>query len=174
MSLDIRTLIERFPNEGAARKEKCCESHAPACSPEGDSKSAKAAFPDKDSEQGWCSRRSQRECNRFGGSGIIAVATHTFFVFIPILITRPVLMSFDRMVVAGDAAYNESTSISPSQCPDTTGVDICVDKIESLNPRAVVANHIRGPENDDNPRIIRTDPADTSRFDRWRVNDDNS
>jgi len=40
-----------------------------------------------------------------------------------------------------------------------------LDKIESLNPRAVVASHKR-PENDDNPRIIEETKQYIRDFDR--------
>ena len=58
------------------------------------------------------------------------------------------------LVVAGDAAYNDVHLY----LVESTGQQrqewlAALDKIESLNPRAVVASHKR-PENDDSPRII--------------------
>jgi hypothetical protein len=69
-------------------------------------------------------------------------------------------------VAAGDAAYNdvqpglvESTA---EQRQEWLGA---LDKIESLNPRAVVATHKR-PENDDSPRIIEETRKYIRDFDR--------
>jgi len=59
------------------------------------------------------------------------------------------------LVVAGDAAYNGphqllSDSTTPQKRKDWIAA---LDKIESLNPRAVIAGH-KKPGMDDNPRII--------------------
>jgi hypothetical protein len=55
------------------------------------------------------------------------------------------------LVVAGDAAYNDVHLYLAESNPQTRREWIsALDKIESLNPRAVVAAHKR-PENDDNP-----------------------
>jgi hypothetical protein len=70
------------------------------------------------------------------------------------------------LVVAGDAAYNdvhlylvESNAKSPWEWISA------LDKIESLNPRAVIAAHKR-PGNDDNPRIIEETRQYIRDFDR--------
>jgi glyoxylase-like metal-dependent hydrolase (beta-lactamase superfamily II) len=58
------------------------------------------------------------------------------------------------LVVAGDAAYNDVHLYLAESNPETRLEWIAaLDKIESLNPRAVVASHKR-PENDDSPKII--------------------
>ena len=58
------------------------------------------------------------------------------------------------LVVAGDAAYNDvHLYLAESNAQTRKEWIAALDKIESLNPRAVVASHKR-PENDDNPRII--------------------
>ena len=68
------------------------------------------------------------------------------------------------LVVAGDAAYNDvHLYLAESNAQTRREWISALDKIESLNPRAVVASHKR-PENDDNPRIIEADPAIHPRF----------
>jgi hypothetical protein len=58
------------------------------------------------------------------------------------------------LVVAGDAVYNDvHLYLAESNAQTRREWISALDKIESLNPRAVVASHKR-PENDDNPRII--------------------
>jgi glyoxylase-like metal-dependent hydrolase (beta-lactamase superfamily II) len=58
------------------------------------------------------------------------------------------------LVVAGDAAYNDVHLYLAGSSPQNRRDWIAaLDKIESLNPRAVVASHKR-PENDDNPGIV--------------------
>jgi len=55
------------------------------------------------------------------------------------------------LVVAGDAAYNDvHLYLAESNAQTRQEWIAALDKIESLNPRAVVASHKR-PENDDNP-----------------------
>ena len=58
------------------------------------------------------------------------------------------------LVVAGDAAYNDvHLYLVESNAKTRREWISALDKIESLNPRAVIAAHKR-PDNDDNPRII--------------------
>jgi glyoxylase-like metal-dependent hydrolase (beta-lactamase superfamily II) len=58
------------------------------------------------------------------------------------------------LVVAGDAAYNDvHLYLAESNEQNRQEWIAALDKIESLNPRAVIASHKR-PENDDAPRII--------------------
>ena len=58
------------------------------------------------------------------------------------------------LVVAGDAAYNDvHLYLAESDAQKRQEWIAALDKIQSLNPRAVVASHKR-PDNDDNPRII--------------------
>ena len=70
------------------------------------------------------------------------------------------------LVVAGDAAYNDvHLYLAESNAPKRKEWIAALDKIESLNPRAVVASHKR-PENDDNPRIIEETRQYSRDFDR--------
>jgi len=58
------------------------------------------------------------------------------------------------LVVAGDAAYNDVHLYLVESTAETRQEWLAaLDKIEALNPRAVVASHKR-PENDDRPEII--------------------
>ena len=70
------------------------------------------------------------------------------------------------LVVAGDAAYNDvHLYLAESNEQNRQEWIAALDKIESLNPRAVVASHKR-PENDDDPRIIEETRAYIRDFDR--------
>jgi len=70
------------------------------------------------------------------------------------------------LVVAGDAAYNDVHLYLAESNPQKRLEWIAaLDKIESLNPRAVVASHKR-PENDDNPKIIEETRQYIRDFDR--------
>ena len=58
------------------------------------------------------------------------------------------------LVVAGDAAYNDvHLYLAESNAQTRREWISALDKIEALNPQAVVASHKR-PENDGNPGII--------------------
>jgi glyoxylase-like metal-dependent hydrolase (beta-lactamase superfamily II) len=70
------------------------------------------------------------------------------------------------LVVAGDAAYNDvHLYLAESSDEKRQQWIAALDKIESLNPRAVVASHKR-PENDDNPKIIEETRQYIRDFDR--------
>lgn len=70
------------------------------------------------------------------------------------------------LVVAGDAAYNDvHLYLAESNSNTRREWIFALDKIESLNPRAVVASHKR-PENEDNPRIIEETRQYIRDFDR--------
>jgi len=70
------------------------------------------------------------------------------------------------LVVAGDAAYNDvHLYLAESNAQTRREWISALDKIESLNPRTVVASHKR-PENDDNPRIIEETRRYIRDFDR--------
>ena len=72
------------------------------------------------------------------------------------------------LVVAGDAAYNDvHLYLAESNAQKRKEWIAALDKIESLNPRAVVASHKR-PENDDNPRIIEETRQYIRDFDRFQ------
>ena len=70
------------------------------------------------------------------------------------------------LVVAGDAAYNDVHLYLAESNPQTRREWIAaLDKIESLNPRAVVASHKR-PEREDTPAIIEETRQYIRDFDR--------
>jgi glyoxylase-like metal-dependent hydrolase (beta-lactamase superfamily II) len=70
------------------------------------------------------------------------------------------------LVVAGDAAYNDvHLYLAESNAQKRQEWIAALDRIESLNPRAVVASHKR-PTNDDNPRIIEETRQYIRDFDR--------
>jgi len=70
------------------------------------------------------------------------------------------------LLVAGDAAYNDvHLYFSESNAQKRQEWIAALDKIESLNPRAVVASHKR-LDNDDNPRIIEETRQYIRDFDR--------
>jgi hypothetical protein len=70
------------------------------------------------------------------------------------------------LVVAGDAAYNDvHLYLVESNAKSRREWISALDKIESLNPRAVIAAH-KLPGNDDNPRIIEETRQYIRDFDR--------
>jgi glyoxylase-like metal-dependent hydrolase (beta-lactamase superfamily II) len=70
------------------------------------------------------------------------------------------------LVVAGDAAYNDvHLYLAESDAQKRLEWIAALDKIESLNPRAVVATHKR-PENEDRPRIVEETRKYIRDFDR--------
>src|SRR5438876_3839660 len=70
------------------------------------------------------------------------------------------------LVVAGDAAYNDvHLYLAESNAQTRREWISALDKMESLNPRAVVATHKR-PENDDSPGIIEQTRQYIRDFDR--------
>src|SRR6266852_1351137 len=70
------------------------------------------------------------------------------------------------LVVAGDTAYNDVHLYLVESNAQTRREWIdALDKIEALNPRAVVASHKR-PENEDDPRIIEQTRQYIRDFDR--------
>ena len=70
------------------------------------------------------------------------------------------------LVVAGDAAYNDvHLYLAESNAQTRQEWIAALDKIESLNPVAVVASHKR-PENDDSPTIIEQTRQYIRDFDR--------
>ena len=70
------------------------------------------------------------------------------------------------LVVAGDAAYNDvHLYLAESNAQKRQEWIAALDKIQSLNPRAVVASHKR-PDRDDNPRIIEETRQYIRDFDR--------
>ena len=69
-------------------------------------------------------------------------------------------------MVAGDAVYNDVHLYLVESNPQTRREWIAaLDKIESLNPRAVVASHKR-PEHDDDPKTIEETRQYIRDFDR--------
>jgi glyoxylase-like metal-dependent hydrolase (beta-lactamase superfamily II) len=70
------------------------------------------------------------------------------------------------LVVAGDAVYNDvHLYLAESNAQTRREWIDALDKIEALNPRAVVASHKR-PENEDDPRIIEQTRQYIRDFDR--------
>jgi hypothetical protein len=70
------------------------------------------------------------------------------------------------LVVAGDAAYNDvHLYLFESNAKSRKEWISALDKIESLNPQAVIASHKR-PGNDDKPQIIEETRQYIRDFDR--------
>jgi hypothetical protein len=75
-------------------------------------------------------------------------------------------MSRPSAVVACDAAYNDvHLYLAESNAQTRREWISALDKIESLNPRAVIAGHKR-PENDNSPRIVEETRQYIRDFDR--------
>jgi hypothetical protein len=70
------------------------------------------------------------------------------------------------LVVAGDVAYNDvHLYLADSNAQTRREWIAALDKLESLNPRAVIAGHKR-PGNDDSPKIIEETRQYIRDFDR--------
>jgi len=70
------------------------------------------------------------------------------------------------LVVAGDAAYNDvHLYLAESDAQKRQEWIAALDKIQALNPRAVVASHKR-PDNEDSPEIIEETRQYIRDFDR--------
>jgi hypothetical protein len=143
------------------RHAERCEGYAPECLariPRHLERGIPGPDPKETSNRGG----TQGERDRSGGNELVALELgHTDTASTTCLHVPSI-----GLVVAGDAAYNDVHLYLVELDPQTRREWIAaLDKIESLNPRAVVAAHKR-PENDDNPRVIEETRQYIRDFDR--------
>src|SRR5207247_8126198 len=159
--LGIGTLRERFPNARAVATPNVVEVMRQHASPEM-LKRWKASFPHQIPDRLVIAEELKGNVIHLEGHELVAVELgHTDTDYTTCLNVPSV-----GLVVAGDAAYNDVHLYLVESNAQTRREWIsALDKIESLNPRAVVATHKR-PENDDNPRIIEQTRQYIRDFDR--------
>ena len=156
----VGTLLERFPNARAlatAKTVKLMRLHA------SDFLDIwKVAFPGQIPDKLVIAEELKGNVIDLEGHELIAVelghtdTDHTTCLNVPSI----------GLVVAGDAAYNDvHLYLAESNAQTRKEWISALDKIESLNPRAVVASHKR-PEYDDNPKIIEETRQYIRDFDR--------
>ena len=165
----VGTLLERFPNAKAVAMPNAVKVMRQNASPEFLRTVWKAAFPGQIPDTLVIAEELKGNVIDLEGQELVAVelghtdTDHTTCLNVPSI----------GLVVAGDAAYNDvHLYLAESNAQKRQEWISALDKIESLNPRAVVASHKR-PENDDNPQDHRRDPAIHPRFRPARGKDDN-
>jgi len=157
----VGTLLERFPGVRAVATADVLKGMRQNASPEY-LKLWNAGFPDQIPDKLVFAEELKGNVIDLEGHELIAVelghtdTDHTTCLNVPSI----------GLVVAGDAAYNDvHLYLGDSNAEKRREWISALDKIESLNPRAVVASHKR-PENDDNPRIIEQTRQYIRDFDR--------
>ena len=146
----IGTLLERFPNAKAVASADAVTVMRQNASSEFLRTVWKAAFPRQIPNNLVMAEELKGNVIDLEGQELVAVqlghtdTDHTTCLYVPSI----------GLVVAGDAVYNDvHLYLADSTAQKRREWIAALDKIESLNPRAVVAAHKR-PENDDNPKII--------------------
>ena len=158
----IGALLERFPNARAVATPNVVKVMRQHASPEILEKVWKAGFPGQIPDRLVIAEELKGNIIDLEGHDLIAVelghtdTDHTTCLNIPSI----------GLVVAGDAAYNDvHLYLAESNAKSRREWISALDKIESLNPRAVIAAHKR-PDNEDNPRIIEETRQYIRDFDR--------
>jgi len=157
----VATLLERFPNARAVATPNVLKVMRENASPER-LKRWQASFPDQIPDRLVIADELKGNVIHLEGHELVAVELgHTDTDFTTCLNVPSI-----GLVVAGDAAYNDVHLYLVESNAQTRREWIsALDKIESLNPRAVVASHKR-PENDDSPRIVEQTRQYIRDFDR--------
>jgi len=158
----VGTLLERFPNARAVATPNVVKVMRQNASPEALQKFWKAGFPGQIPDKLAIAEELKGNVIDLDGHELVAVELgHTDTDYTTCLNVPSI-----GLVVAGDAAYNDvHLYLAESNTQKRREWISALDKIESLNPRAVVASHKR-PENDDNPRIIEETRQYIRDFDR--------
>ena len=155
-------LLERFPNARAVARPDIVRVMRQQASPEFLERFWKAGFPGQIPDRLVIAEELKGNVIDLEGHDLVAVelghtdTDHTTCLNVPSV----------GLVVAGDAAYNDvHLYLAESNAKTRREWISALDKIESLNPRAVIAAHKR-PGNDDNPRIIEETRQYIRDFDR--------
>jgi glyoxylase-like metal-dependent hydrolase (beta-lactamase superfamily II) len=156
------TLLERFPNATAVATPEVVKVMLQNASPERLSKGWNAAFPGQIPDKLVIAEELKGNVIDLEGQELVAVELGHTDTDQTTCLNVPSI----GLVVAGDAAYNDvHLYLAESNAQTRREWISALDKIESLNPRAVVASHKR-PENEDNPRIIEETRHYIRDFDR--------
>jgi glyoxylase-like metal-dependent hydrolase (beta-lactamase superfamily II) len=158
----IGTLLERFPNARAVATPDVVKVMHQHASPEILEKVWKAAFPGQIPERLVIAEELKENVIELEGHELVAVELgHTDTDYTTCLNAPSI-----GLVVAGDAAYSDvHLYLVESNAKSRREWISALDKIESLNPHAVIASHKR-PGNDDNPTIIEQTRQYIRDFDR--------
>ncbi|HYN06157.1 MAG TPA: MBL fold metallo-hydrolase [Vicinamibacterales bacterium] len=158
----VGTLLERFPNASVVATPNTVKVMRQNASPEALRTVWEPAFPRQIPDNLVIAKELEGNVIDLEGHELIVVelghtdTDHTTCLHVPSI----------GLVVAGDAAYNDvHLYLAESNVQKRQEWIAALDKIEALNPRAVVATHKR-PENDDNPRIIEETRKYIRDFDR--------
>ncbi|MGB5089844.1 MAG: MBL fold metallo-hydrolase [Nitrososphaeraceae archaeon] len=158
----IGTLLERFPNASAVATPEVVKVMRQHASPELLERVWKAGFPDQIPDRLVIAEELKGNKINLEEHELIAVelghtdTENTTCLNVPSI----------GLVVAGDAVYNDvHLYLVESNAKSRREWISALDKIESLNPRTVIAAHKR-PGNEDNPRIIEETRQYIRDFDR--------
>ena len=157
----VGTILERFPNARVVATPNTISVMRMNASPEGRAAWG-SAFPGQIPDNLVIAKELEGQVINLEGHELRVVelghtdTDHTTCLHVPSL----------GLVVAGDAAYNDvHLYLVESDVQNRREWIAALDKIESLNPRAVVATHKR-PDSDDHPRIIEETRQYIRDFDR--------
>ena len=155
-------LLERFPNARAVATPNVVRVMRQHASPEILERVWKVGFPGQIPDRLMIAEELKGNIIDLEGHDLVAVelghtdTDHTTCLNVPSV----------GLVVAGDAAYNDvHLYLVESNAKNRREWISALDKIESLNPRAVIAAHKR-LGNEDNPRIIEETRQYIRDFDR--------
>jgi glyoxylase-like metal-dependent hydrolase (beta-lactamase superfamily II) len=158
----VGTLLERFPNARAVATPNTVKVMRQNASREMLDGAWKPGFPGQIPDKLVIAEELGGNVIDLEGHELVAVelghtdTDHTTCLHVPSI----------GLVVAGDAAYNDvHLYLAESNAQKRQEWIAALDKIASLNPRAVVASHKR-PENDNNPGIIEETRQYIRDFDR--------
>jgi glyoxylase-like metal-dependent hydrolase (beta-lactamase superfamily II) len=146
----VGTLLERFPNAKVAATRNTIQVMRQNASPQALDGAWRPGFPGQIPDKLVIAEELKGNVIDLEGHELVVMelghtdTDYTTCLYVPSI----------GLVVAGDAAYNDvHLYLVESNAQNRQEWIAALDKIESLNPRAVVATHKR-PENDDNPWII--------------------
>jgi glyoxylase-like metal-dependent hydrolase (beta-lactamase superfamily II) len=158
----VGTLLERFPNARVVATPNTVKVMRQNASPEAFDGAWKLGFPGQIPDKLVIAAELEGNVIDLEGNELIAVqlghtdTDHTTCLNAPSI----------GLVVAGDAAYNDvHLYLAESNALKRQEWIAALDKIQSLNPRVVVASHER-PDNDDNSKIIEETRQYIRDFDR--------
>jgi glyoxylase-like metal-dependent hydrolase (beta-lactamase superfamily II) len=156
------TLLERFPNARAVATPNTVKVMCQNASREMLDGAWKPGFPGQIPDKLVLAEELGGNVIDLEGHELVAVelghtdTDHTTCLHVPSI----------GLVVAGDAAYNDvHLYLAESNAQKRQEWIAALDKIASLNPRAVVASH-KQPDNDNNPGIIEETQQYIRDFDR--------
>ena len=158
----IGTLLKRFPNAKAVATPDTVKVMRQNASPQALEGAWNVSFPGQIPDKLVIAEELQGKTIDLEGNDLVPVelghtdTENTTCLHVPSV----------GLVVAGDAAYNDvHLYLAESNAQTRREWISALDKIESLNPRAVIAGHKR-PGNDDSPKIIEETRQYIRDFDR--------